>query len=166
MKGRGVRVALDASGEVLRHAALAGPSILKVNVDELYSAFPSSLPRASGLVQHAAQVLTMLRPNGLELLLITDGAQGAYLFAPDREPLHVVTPIESWACSAGAGDSFMAGFLLALNGQHTLEDALAQASAAAAASIHHIVSGYIDRSLFTRLKGRTQVRQIALGGLQ
>ncbi|MCC6803324.1 MAG: hypothetical protein IT319_10590 [Anaerolineae bacterium] len=166
LKTRSAVVALDASGDVLRLAAQAGPSILKVNIEELDSAFGNGADGQTDIVERGQRAFFALHPLGLEYLIVTDGSRGAYIFKHKHELLHVVTPLESWACPAGAGDSFMAGLLLALGRGDALEEAVAQASAAAAASIHHIVAGQIELALFKRLKLRTRVQRITVGSLR
>jgi fructose-1-phosphate kinase PfkB-like protein len=157
LKARSARVTLDTSGAALRCGALAGPAILKVNMEEFASAF--ELGRAPSW-NTILDVLGDLRERGLELLALTDGERGAYLFARDGEALHVTTPLDRWVCPAGSGDAFMAALLLALGHDCSVEEAAVIASAAAAANVAHLVSGSIDADVFARLKPRTVIEPL------
>ncbi len=130
------RVCVDTSGEPLRLGALAGPSIIKINRDEFEAVFAG--PRNW---QTAAAVLDRLHPKGLDLLIITDGARGAHVFAPDIVPFHVLTSVDTWISTAGAGDTYMAALLLALGRGESVEQAARFASAAAAANLQQVVCG-------------------------
>jgi 1-phosphofructokinase family hexose kinase len=132
----GIRVCLDTAGEPLRLGAEAGPAIIKINREEFASAFTSSRDWPS-----AAGVFDRLHEQGLELLIITDGPRGAYVFAPEIAPFRVLTPVETWISTAGAGDTFMAALLLALERDETVEQAARFASAAAVASLQQVVCG-------------------------
>jgi fructose-1-phosphate kinase PfkB-like protein len=103
------RVCVHTSGEPLRSGAEAGPSIVKINRDEFEAVFAG--PRNW---QTAAAVLDRLHPKGLDLLIITDGPRGAYVFAPDTAPFRVLTSVDTWISTAGAGDTYMAALLLAI----------------------------------------------------
>jgi tagatose 6-phosphate kinase len=153
----GLALALDTSGDALRLGALAGPSIVKVNVEELMQAFAPTETWSAGL---AARIALDLRTRGVGLLVVTDGQHGAYAFPSGAEPLKVQTPVTRWISTAGAGDSFLAGLLLALGRGETLREALAQASAAAVASLQHVICGQIDRADFQAFRTATRIESL------
>jgi 1-phosphofructokinase family hexose kinase len=137
LKHASVRVAVDCAGEVLESAIRAQPSIVKVNVREFQSAF--------GLEHWDWRLAaTMYANSSLNLLIITDGAKGAYVFSSDTAPFRVVTLVDSWVNTTGAGDTFLAALLLALHRDEPLPRAVTDASAAAAASLQQLGSGFLE----------------------
>jgi tagatose 6-phosphate kinase len=155
----GLRLALDASGDSLRLGALAGPTVVKVNVEELLYAFA---PEEEWSVTVGSRIAAMLRVQGVELLIVTDGPRGAFAFPRLGEPLPVETAVVRWVSAAGAGDSFLAALLLAFNKGETLQTALIQASAAAAANLQHVICGHIDVTEFTRYLKTTRIAPLSI----
>jgi len=135
----GLRVCLDCSGEALRLAVENGASVIKVNAKEFQESFLEK--EGDWSLQDARPVFACLRTSGVELLIITDGPQGAYIFPAGEEPFRVVTQVKKWVNTAGAGDTFLAGLLLGFNRGLSLEAATCYASAAAAAKLQQVVCG-------------------------
>jgi 1-phosphofructokinase family hexose kinase len=152
-----VQVAVDAAGESLRLAALAGPHVIKVNAAEFLQAFNIQAVQDWPQVR---KIYLELAPRGLEILVVTDGARGAYIFSPDPQLLHVSTRLDRWLSTTGAGDTFLAGLLLALGKGESLEAAACFASAAAAASIQHIGCGVLDLVDVQRYQNDTCVKRM------
>jgi tagatose 6-phosphate kinase len=153
------KVCIDSAGETLRLAAQAGPFLVKVNRAEFCLAFGESNTTFScGLVK---EVYADLGAGGLKVLIVTDGANGAYVMAVDHKPFQVKTLVDSWESTAGAGDTFMAGLLLALSRGETLEGAAIYASAAAAANLQQVGCGFFDTSDVARFLKVTSVREWA-----
>jgi 1-phosphofructokinase len=110
MKERGVRVALDTSGEPLNYWARRGlASIIKPNAEELASAVGRTLNTVGDVVDAARQ----LCEHGIECVLASLGADG----------MIAVTRTNQWAArtppvkvinTVGAGDATLAGFLSAV----------------------------------------------------
>jgi 1-phosphofructokinase family hexose kinase len=156
LRGTHVQICVDTSGEALRLAGDAGAAVIKVNVEEFCSAFaPQGWSLASA---HAT--FQRLRTNGLQILAITSGADGAYVFGPENSPLHVRTPTVDWITTAGSGDSFLAGLLISLAQGATLTAAAQRASAAAAANMFHPVCGHIEPADYERLSPQTRIRAL------
>jgi 1-phosphofructokinase family hexose kinase len=156
--GEGAQVAVDASGDALRLAVEAGATICKVNVEEFLSAFATTdewTPELGG------EAFARQQSYGLQLLIVTDGAHGAYAYSPDIPTLHVATPVTTWISTAGAGDSFLAALLLALANGASLEDALIDGSAAAAANLQHVICGHINLRLFEAYRAKTTLSRLS-----
>jgi 1-phosphofructokinase len=110
MKERGVRVALDTSGEPLNYWARRGlASIIKPNAEELASVVGRTLRTVGDVVDAARQ----LCEHGIECVLASLGADG----------MVAVTKNDQWAArtppvkvinTVGAGDATLAGFLAAV----------------------------------------------------
>src|SRR6266536_4725666 len=73
LKGDGRQVALDTSRDALGEGVLAGPSIVKPNVDELQQLTGQSLPDEVALEQAARHLLD----GGIRLVVISLGERGA-----------------------------------------------------------------------------------------
>jgi tagatose 6-phosphate kinase len=132
------KLVIDAAGEALRLAAMAGPTLLKVNIEEYRSAF-GEVP--SG-VESIERLFRTLSADGLQVLCLTAGKRGALIVSED-ECFCVRTEVERIVCSAGAGDTFLAGLLVALNNGQSLCVAARLASSAAAANLQTIICGDI-----------------------
>jgi 1-phosphofructokinase family hexose kinase len=132
------KLAVDAGGDALRLAALAGPALLKVNEEEYRSAF-GELPRN---VESVERLYHALAAGGLQVLCVTAGKRGALIVSED-ECFCVRTDVERIVCSAGAGDSFLAGLLVELSNGQRLCVAARLASAAAAANLQTTICGDI-----------------------
>ncbi|WP_157981635.1 1-phosphofructokinase family hexose kinase [Protaetiibacter intestinalis] len=121
---RGVRLAVDLRGEALA-AVLerTRPALVKVNRAEAAEAVgPGELE----------DLAASLRARGAETAIVTDGAAGS-LGADAAGAWRVVAP-SAGPYTVGAGDSFLAGLLTALEGGAALPEALRTASAVAAAN--------------------------------
>jgi 1-phosphofructokinase len=141
------RIAVDSSGEPLA-AAISGdaagkPDLLKPNAEEL-----AELAAAAGLATHksaeeleadpeaAAEAAAAVVRSGVGAVLATLGAKGAVLVTADGAWLATHPPVSA-VSTVGAGDSSLAGYLLASSQGDAPVDCLRQAVAhgAAAASL-------------------------------
>ncbi|MBF9127550.1 1-phosphofructokinase [Plantactinospora sp. S1510] len=105
-RDRGVRVAVDTSGEPLR-ASLAGrPDLVAPNADELADLVGRPLRTLGEVVDAAREV----RALGADAVLASLGADGALLV--DAEvALYAEAPAARVVSAVGAGDAALAGFL-------------------------------------------------------
>ncbi len=102
----GAHLVIDSSGEALESALAAKPRIIKPNREELAELVGRELGSVAAVVEAAEEV----RTYGVELVLVSLGAEGAVLVGPDGMLMgesHVKKP----RSTVGAGDSFLAGFL-------------------------------------------------------
>jgi 1-phosphofructokinase family hexose kinase len=145
---------LDSTGVVLRLACEAGPHWVKVNLQEFQLAFGSCAHKAWDCLETAFKPLVR---RGVRLLIVTDGPQGAYFLAASGERFQVKTPLADWVSAVGAGDTFLAGLLIAFRHGESLPSAARYASAAAAANLKKVGCGYLDQSDVLNLLEQTQV---------
>lgn len=137
--GVAARIAVDTSGAPLAALVDAGEPVdlIKPNGEEL--AELAGEPDADALEadpERVAEVAATLVPRGIRSALVTLGSKGAVLVGDDGAwfaPAPRIVP----RSTVGAGDSSLAGFLLAVTEGAAAERALAQAVAhgAAAASL-------------------------------
>jgi 1-phosphofructokinase family hexose kinase len=151
-----VKICLDCAGEALKQAAQAGAQLIKVNWTEYCLAFcrdgePFDLAHLSGTFAELGEF-------GTEVLVVTDGANGAFIYSRSSSPLHVRTEVGRWVSTAGSGDTFLAGLLLGLLRGHSIEQAAAFASAAAAANLQELGCGFFDPGEVERFLAATNVK--------
>ncbi len=133
LAAHGVNLAIDSSGEALVAAIDARPRLIKPNRAELAEVAGRTLECLSDVIDAA----NALRDRGVDLVLVSLGADGAVLVGPNG--VHVGTSrVEHPRSTVGAGDSFLAGFLSKFSVDETDVDAAmleALAWGAAAASL-------------------------------
>jgi tagatose 6-phosphate kinase len=119
---------VDTSGEALTCAMKLGVNI-KVNNAEAAEVleYPVADPAS------AARAAEELRQRGASTVVLTLGKQGAVL-ADSAGTTHIAAPVVAAINAVGSGDSFLAGFLVALNTGHLTMEALRWAVAAGAAN--------------------------------
>ncbi|MDE0545608.1 1-phosphofructokinase family hexose kinase [Microbacterium sp. C7(2022)] len=136
--GRAPLIAVDASGAPLRHVVAHGrPDLIKPNEDELADLV--GVPFATDLTgraaaDHAKVLASRVVPHGARAALVTLGAAGAALVRADQAWFGR-PPAITVASTVGAGDSSLAGFLLAdlagRDGGECLANAIRYGAAAA-----------------------------------
>jgi 1-phosphofructokinase len=131
------RIAVDASGEPLRAAVEHGrPDLIKPNDDELAELAGVVFDPSEDLAHAALTAARELIPSRVGAALVTLGARGALLVEPEAAFLATPPPIRVRS-TVGAGDSSLAGYLLAELAGATAEARLVSAvrHGAAAASL-------------------------------
>jgi 1-phosphofructokinase family hexose kinase len=129
MKGRGAITALDADGEVMKRGITALPNIIKPNIHELGRLLGREMKDIFDVVDGAKELLDM----GIEIVLVSMGGDGAILVS-DEIAIKGVPPKVTVDSTVGAGDSFLAGFVLGKMRSLEIKDCLALAIASGAAA--------------------------------
>ncbi len=150
-RGRGVRFVLDTSGPALR-AGLAGASggvtLVKSSLSELETIAGRKLPDA---VAQEEAAIDLVQSGRVAMFALTYGENGAMLVTEGgtlRLPaLEVVVN-----GTVGAGDSFLAGMVMALSEGRPPADAFAWGVAAGAAAVTVPGTASPDRLLVERLR--------------
>lgn len=133
LAGTEVNLAIDTSGDALVASLAARPRLIKPNRAELAEISGSPLGSISEVVAAAKGV----RDKGVELVLVSLGADGAVLVGPGGV-LVGESRVDRPRSTVGAGDCFLAGFLSRFSvDEADVESALLEALAwgAAAASL-------------------------------
>jgi 1-phosphofructokinase len=123
----GVRIALDTSGPALLHALREGPDVVKPNAEELAEA----VGRPLATVGDALKAAEELRGLGARAVLASLGAAGQ-LLVDGSGAWYGSARVDAVRSNVGAGDSSLAGFLIAGG---TGPDALACAVGHGAAAV-------------------------------
>jgi 1-phosphofructokinase len=106
LKRYGKQIVLDTSREALREGVLAGPTIVKPNVDELRQLTGEPLEDEFALERAARQLLD----GGIRLVVISMGERGA-MFVDPTTTLIAVPPSVMVKSTVGAGDAMVAGLI-------------------------------------------------------
>ncbi len=142
---------LDTSGAALRAAlARGGVALVKPSHGELSSISGKKLETRDA--QEAA-ALDLVKSGSTNLVAVTLGREGGFLASADGI-FSVPSPKVEALSAVGAGDSFLAGMVLALANGKPPRDAFVYAMAAGAAAVLHIG---------TRLCKRDDVERIYTG---
>ncbi|GGW75852.1 1-phosphofructokinase [Streptomyces griseoloalbus] len=122
----GVRIALDTSGPALLAALRERPDVVKPNAEELAQAVGRPLTTVGDALKAAEE----LRATGARAVLASLGADGQ-LLVDDDGAWFGTAPVDSVRSDVGAGDSSLAGFLIAGGrGPAALASAVAHGAAA------------------------------------
>ena len=155
LKGLGLKVALDTSGEALRAGLRAGPWLVKPNTEELADA----LDCPTDSLEQQRQAAQRLHAQGVEHVVVSHGADGVNWFSPTLA-LHATPPKVSVASTVGAGDSLLAGMLHGLLVQDSAHTTLARATAIAAMAVTQIGFGISDDAQLAQLESGVVVRAL------
>lgn len=127
------RLLVDTSGDALR--ALAGSSIpvdvLRMDSHEAEGLAGRPLPLRSDSAAFAAG---LVRDGAAKSVIVARGADGSVIAGPDGA-WHAEAAAVPVVSAVGAGDSFVAGFVLAVARDWPVEEALAMGAAAASAAV-------------------------------
>ncbi|MDJ1113597.1 1-phosphofructokinase family hexose kinase [Microbacterium dauci] len=117
-------IAVDTSGPALAAVVADGrPDLIKPNDDELASLVGAALDTSLPLPEAVLAVARRLVPTRVGAALVTLGADGAVLVTADGA-WHGTPPPTRVRSTVGAGDSSLAGYLLAAIAGETPADAL------------------------------------------
>jgi 1-phosphofructokinase len=133
LKRQKKRIILDTSGEALRDGILAGPTIVKPNIEELQHLVGHSLTSEAEIQQAAHQFLN----EDIELVVVSMGRQGAMLL--EQATTLIATPPDMLVKKTfGAGDAMVAGLVTAQIQGLSLADCGRLATAFSMGAIAHL----------------------------
>lgn len=153
---RGVRMVVDSSGAALSEALAQGVWLVKPSLRELSEFTGQAL--STRLDQQAAARALIARGQA-QMVALSLGPAGAMLVTADQCLLADALQVPV-AGSVGAGDSFLAGLIWALDTQPDLAHALAVAMAAGAAAVMREGTALGQAADMDRLRRQVQVRVI------
>jgi len=148
----GIRTAVDGSGRALVEGLLAGPWLVKVNLDEAREALqaPAAGPGAAARGLVAA---------GARHAIVTAGMTGAVAVLEDGSLIRLVPPAVS-EHTVGAGDAFLGGLADAVVRGSDLRQAAVAGIAAAASSARVPGAGRIDVSMAVRYRDAVVIESV------
>ncbi len=148
-RAQGGRFVLDTSGPALRAGLAAGVDLLKSSLTELESVAGRRLADDAAQEQAA---LDIVRGQRARLVALTLGERGAVL-ASEQGILRLPALDVVVNGTVGAGDSFLAGMVMALSEGRSATDAFAWGVATGAASVTVPGTAHPDRATVERLRG-------------
>ena len=107
LEGRGVRIVVDATKNLLRRVLKYHPFLIKPNNHELGEMFGVELKTDDDIILHAKK----LQEEGAANVLISMAGDGAILLTAEGVFYRSAAPKGTLVNSVGAGDSMVAGFL-------------------------------------------------------
>jgi len=130
LKGMGIRVALDADGELLRHGYKPNPFLIKPNIHEFQRLTGIRSTEIDDLRKEARHIVE----GGIEIVLISMGPKGIVGVTRDAV-LWAIPPQVEVVSPVGAGDSAVAGFIYALTRGMDFRESLILATATGTAAV-------------------------------
>lgn len=107
LSGKGIRIVVDATGELLRSVLAYHPFLIKPNQHELGDLFGVELTTKDEVVPYAIK----LRDLGAMNVLVSMGGEGAVFISEEGNAYMSEAPKGKLVNAVGAGDSMVAGFL-------------------------------------------------------
>ena len=144
------RTLLDSSGFPLSHAVQARPHLLKINHEEAAALLDQPVYTPSD----AARAVDRLLQMGIDLVMITIGAEGAVFASKEGQYLFTPPQIEA-RNSVGSGDAALAGLAAGLFHGDSLQQLGALSMAAGAANALH-GGGHCTLDEITVLKAKVR----------
>jgi 6-phosphofructokinase 2 len=120
VKKKNAKLIIDTSGEALKHAVKEGVYLIKPNISELSNLYgKENLQKEEVLI--AAR--SIIQQGGCEIMVVSMGKEGAMLISADKS-FQVTAPEVTVKSTVGAGDSMVAGMVLAVSKGWELEEVL------------------------------------------
>lgn len=149
LDGRGIRIAVDATKDLLLNVLRYHPFLIKPNNHELGEMFGVELESEDEIIRYAK----LLQQQGAVNVLISMAGDGAILVAENGEIYKRKPPKGVVKNSVGAGDSMVAGFVAGYLKSGSYGEALKLGTAAGSASAFSdgLADGEAIRQLYGRL---------------
>lgn len=107
LEGRGIRIVVDATRDLLMNVLAFHPFLIKPNNHELGDIFDAELKAREDVVPYARK----LQELGARNVLVSMAGEGAVLVAENGDVIESPSPKGTVVNSVGAGDSMVAGFI-------------------------------------------------------
>lgn len=130
LDGRGVRIVVDATKDLLINVLPYHPFLIKPNNHELGEMFGVTLHGPEEIINYGKR----LQKKGARNVLISMAGDGAILITEEEEVFRMGVPKGTVKNSVGAGDSMVAGFIAGYLENGSFKHALRLGSAAGSAS--------------------------------
>lgn len=151
-KANGALVIADTSGDALKALIEEGVFLIKPNFKELKQLVGAESPRAT------SDVLTkqLLDSGGATYIAVSKGSQGAVLFSKEGS-FHAIPPVTEVRSTVGAGDSMVAGMIVAFLEKKELKDVIASGVAAGTAATMQDGTSLCSRENYEWVLERTKI---------
>ena len=129
-KQKNAKLVVDTSGEALLHAVKEGVFLIKPNLSEFSSLYGKEKFGGEEIGKAARSIINK---GGCEVIVVSMGADGAILVTA-KEEFRVKPPQVTIHSTVGAGDSMVAGIILAISNGLSYKEALFYGVAAGTAA--------------------------------
>ncbi|MDN5308600.1 MAG: 1-phosphofructokinase [Eubacteriaceae bacterium] len=130
LKDKGIRIIVDATGDLLKNVLKDQPFLIKPNKQELEEMFSVTIDSRAEMIAYAKKLKAM----GAQNVLISLAAKGALLLDEKGNILKKSAPKGRLINSVGAGDSMVAGFIAGYEKNNDYQEALEMGIATGSAS--------------------------------
>ena len=145
LEGKGVRIAVDTSGDALLNSLKYKPFLIKPNVAELEETLKIKLTSQDDVINAARELQNMGAAN----VLVSRGPLGAILI-DEKGQIHIAEALKIVPKNTvGAGDSMLAGFIAGVEKGYDYALRLGIASGSASASSTELAT---KEEIFSLLK--------------
>ena len=127
---KGIRVILDASGELVKEGIKGKPYLIKPNMEELEELFGRKFKKDEEILKAAESIIE----SGVSYVCISMGKRGAFLVGKEKTIFSPALPVSVKGIQ-GAGDSLVAGMCMAIEKETDMENMLRFAVASAGGSL-------------------------------
>lgn len=141
------RIVLDTSGSALAAALTLGAWLVKPSLNELSELAGRELSTEPECIDAARAIV---KRGAVEIVALTLGERGA-IVVTSNQVLRAPAVQVNVRSAVGAGDSFLAGFVLAISQGEPMAEALNVAMAAAAATVSSVGNALCERKEVERL---------------
>ena len=145
LQGKEIRIAVDATKDLLVNVLKYHPFLIKPNNHELGEMFHTVCETREDIEHYARELQKM----GARNVLISMAGDGAILITEDGGSIRMGTPKGKVVNSVGAGDSMVAGFLAGYLKNGNYEEALKTGTAAGSATAFS--EGLASREMFEKM---------------
>jgi 1-phosphofructokinase family hexose kinase len=152
---KGGQVALDASGEGFRHAVIAGPALVKPNIDELEEFCGQALHTQAEVIRAARCLLD----QGVQTVVVSMGQKGA-LFVEKDEIICAIPPHVQVKSTVGAGDAMLSGMVAGKIENRSLKSCARLATVFSIVAVTHIGAGLPPDTSLESLESKVRLIEI------
>lgn len=145
LEGKGIRIVVDATKDLLLNVLKYHPFLIKPNNHELGEMFQTVCETEEEIVHYARELQKM----GARNVLISMAGDGAILITEEGESIQMGTPKGKVVNSVGAGDSMVAGFVAGYLKSGSYAEALKTGTAAGSATAFS--EGLASREMFDKM---------------
>jgi len=156
LKQWGATVYFDADGDKLKAGLIGQPDYIKPNLHEFQRLIGKHISKREESISEARNIIEIHELKGI---LLTLGGEGAYFISKEKV-LYTKTIKVNVKSAVGAGDSFLAGFVLKKSEGATDEEALRWANAAGTAAVMTPGTRLCRRADVERLLDKVEIEVI------
>lgn len=155
VKKQGMEVVLDTSGEFLKNALKAKPTMVKPNKDEIEMLFQVKISGVEEIKTYAEKIYEM----GIPYVVISLGKDGAMMVCKDGI-FQAIPPKLTVINTVGCGDSMVGAFAVAIEHNFTSETALKYAVSVASANACEADTGTFNPDVSREILKQVIVKKI------